>query len=100
LAEISPRDHLEDLSALRAHAQKDATAIFIGREPFDQIPLCHARYKFDCAVILNQQALGQLSDRYGLWSEVASDGQQRLVLLAGDPAVLGAFFAEPQELAH
>lgn len=97
--QVATRDRLKRLGALGLKLQHHTSAVGGGLAASHQIAFNQARHQFHGAVVLDQQAVGQLADRDRIRAGVGANGQQGLVLLGGKAMVSRALFAERQELA-
>ena len=57
-------------------------------------------HQLDGGVVADEEVLGDVPDRRRLRAGVAADGQEELVLLAGEAGLLGLLLAPAEELAQ
>lgn len=89
----------EDCLAMRGDADSHLALVVLALKPFDQIEPSEAIDQFGGAMRTQQQSRGQFAHQH-FGARRGADGEQRLMLLRGQPRRARRTFAEMQELSQ
>jgi len=90
----------EDLPPAAGEAQLDLAPIGARRLAHDEFLLDEAVDELDGTVVLDEELLGEVADRYARIVGPAAQHQHRLVVLRGESRLRGGRLAEAQESAQ